>query len=91
MLVWFRLDCERAEVIIRLEEIAKDITGESIRISLFLADEDVHPADEAQTSASDKSEQRNPEPDEFVQKAMSVFDATVVKIELSSKSSPRKD
>ncbi len=83
--------CERAEVIIRLEEIAKGITGESIRISLFLADEDVHPADETQTSVPEKAEQRNPEPDEFVQKAMSVFDATVEKIVLISKSSPRKD
>ncbi|MDA1015228.1 MAG: DNA polymerase III subunit gamma/tau, partial [Planctomycetota bacterium] len=72
--------CERPEVKLQLESVASKIAGQDVRISLkLIADQEgVKPQPVPQVSSK---RVKYPDHDEFVQQAMSVFDATIVKVE----------
>ncbi|HUG90348.1 MAG TPA: hypothetical protein VML55_05925, partial [Planctomycetaceae bacterium] len=71
--------CERAEVLARLEQAASDIAGRPIRIR-FLTESG--PAEAQPETASREPKRPVPEnPDEFVEQALSLFGASVVKVE----------
>ncbi len=82
--------CERSEVLGQLERVASEITGQPIRISLFVSDADDSSAkDETSKSGSDR--RIDIQDDELVQQAIAVFGATVEKVVPIVKQSRGKD
>ena len=72
--------CERLDVLDRLQETATRIAGQPVRISLHLSSD----PDESTTIRASKSGLQTPsipQDDEFVQEAVRVFGARVVKVE----------
>ena len=76
--------CEKPEVISRLEQIAEKITGQHLRVSLVMSDDD-EPATASQNqnqSARKPARGRvyKPEDDDFVSAVMQTFDAECVHV-----------
>ena len=83
--------CERVEVLGQLEEIATRITGKSIRITFSVHQSET---DQQQVDSANEKPKKNERvleagDDQFVQHALSLFDAQIVKIEeISNRSEP---
>ncbi len=83
--------CERPEVRSRLEEVASELTGQKVQISLFVAEEEASMAVKADVGVAAKQRPLDAGDDEFVQKALDVFGASVERVVPFTNSPPRKD
>lgn len=78
--------CEKPEVISRLEQIAERISGQNLRVSLVVSEDD-EAAPDSQTAEAGRppavQTQRTyrPEDDEFVATVMTAFDAECVRVD----------
>jgi DNA polymerase III subunit gamma/tau len=71
--------CERPEVLARLERAAAEVAGRPIRIRISV---EAGPAETVDQSTQRPPQRAVPEkPDDFVEEALAVFGATVVKVE----------
>ena len=82
--------CEQAENLAKLESLAGKIAGRPVRIVLRLADVE---ESVAKPQAAERSSRRQPEStdDPFVQQAMSVFGATIHRVEESRSPSTQEE
>jgi DNA polymerase-3 subunit gamma/tau len=86
--------CERSESVGRLERLASERTGQSIRITFRLEDvAEVESAatDESPSPSRGRKRFSGPVDDEFVEEARSVFGATIIKVEPMVTSEPEED
>ncbi len=83
--------CERPEVLNNLETAASDITGQRIRIVLRVAEDETNPTHESELPQSTVHIQVDTVDDSFVQRAMSVFGASVERVVAIAEPSPQKE
>ena len=82
--------CERPEVKLQLERVASAIAGRDVRVSLKLIADDADAKPQPTPQVTSKRI-KYPDDDEFVQQALSVFGATIVKVEGISGPVPSED
>ena len=75
--------CDRAEPMARLQKVVEAVTGQKVRISTRLADEESvsHEANQPNPSPPVADEAVRPEDDPLVRQVIDVFGAKVVKVE----------
>jgi hypothetical protein len=78
--------CEKPEVISRLEQLAAQVTGQNLRVSLVMSEDDGPSDAQPQQETSVKKPARKqrvykPEDDDFVTTVMETFDAECVRVD----------